>query len=226
MLDFSFLILPVFLIEDRDYDDCTTGLSVLKGTGATGAALGSIAMGLTCAATFGAGCVAIGVAVGSATLGGALLSDSACGTAPDSAELTAINEVNVAVQELSAKMDTIGDEVSDITNTLKELSTHVKYIEYTKKVREVEHKYNDLKFDSATGLVETTGNGPHHVKQFVDLAEEVLKTALDMIWDMIKGHGLDSSMYKILPSFYKPSVRQFYNMLFVNGYQYLYLYIL
>ena len=224
MLDFSFLILPEILIEDRDYADCKTGLGVVKGIGATGTAVGGIAIGFLCAATFGIGCVAAAAGIGAATLAGTLLDEKVCGTKPESAELTAIKRVNDAVKKMSEKLDTIGGDLSHLADEVKKLGTIVQFTKYQNKIREVEHAYKDIRLDQ-NGLVATTGRNPYRVKQFVNevlYTEPRLTISLDRIFDMIKGRRLTPSMYK-QAYFCQQEVKQYYNMLFLEGYQLLYI---
>ena len=219
MLDFSFLILPEFLIDDRD-SDCTKALGVVKAAGATGTALAGIGIGFLCAATFGAGCFAAAAAVGVATAADGLLSDSACSDAPDSDELKEIKKVNKAVKDISKSLVKMDDQI-------KTLGLKVEYVKYENAVREIQHLYDDIEFDN-NGLIKKTekGEGPDHVKKFLDLATGAygatgLSLALDRIFDQITGHGLVRSMYT-QSYFCKKEVRQYYNMLFLNSYQLLY----
>ena len=64
------------------------------------------------------------------------------------------------------------------------------------------------------------------MEQFVNEVTESqsgirLKIALDMIWNMIAGYGQTPSMYE-QEYFCQPSVKQYYNMLFLEGYHLLY----
>ena len=200
---------------------CSTGIAVAAGVGHTGAAVGALAFGgLACAVTFGIGCaVAVGVVVAGAAA--SKITTDACDN-PQEAQLA---EVNAVIRKIDQKLGIMIGQLHDLTGEVKKLGTQVVYSGYTNKIQELMHAYNDIKFDKH-GLVDTsTTSSKHYVNQFVHFAftggQTSLKLALDRFWDMIKGKGPHKSMYK-QAYFCKAPVRQYYNMLLLQGYDLLF----
>jgi hypothetical protein len=211
--------------------NCKKALGIVKGGAATAAAIGGVAFGVTaatCVATFGIGCpAAVSVAAVVVGTGAGMIPDDVCGSAPDSAEIKEIRKANKAILKIDLKIDEMKIKLNTILDELEIINYKVEFTDYTNKIHEIGLAYRTLimaGLDEETQLVDPTLL-PY--TQFINQAlhdnSGPLLTALQRLLDMITGGTTKGSIYaaKNLGAksyFCQPAVRQYYNLLFLQGY--------
>ena len=188
--------------------ECKIGIAALKGAGATGAAVGAIALGPLCAATFGIGCVVMIGAIGAATIASNIPGDKVCGE---------VDKAQIALQKIDQELEKINSQLTGLKQEVAKLHVFVQYGSAIKRIKDIRNAYNDITFDSK-GNLNTWVVDRGYVKTFTSLTFDgvSLKLQLDRLFEMMKS-GIYQQDY-----FCKPEVKQYYNLLMLEGYDLLF----
>ena len=187
---------------------CKIGFAALKGAGATGAAVAGVGAGVVCAVSFGVGCVAMLGAIGAATIASNIPGDKVCGE---------VDKAQIALQQIHQELEKINSQLKGLSQEVAKLQIFVEYGSAIKRIKDIRRAYNDITFDPQ-GNLNTWVVDRGYVKKFTDLAFDgvSLKLQLDRLFEMMMS-GIYQHHF-----FCKPEVKQYYNLLMLEGYDLLF----
>ena len=218
------LFLPDLLMvrNEKKIKKCNAKASAFKSGFATGTAIGAVIGGVALSTVIGP------AAFGAAGVGANALKStvdlipngSVCGGKPKDPVLVAVTQ---AFAEISSKLDEMTDKLSSIHSEIKTGQLRQFYAQYTNKIINLRNLYKNAL--DQNGLIDIEGN-PHNAETFVKAALDEaprLDVCMDQLWGMVKGQNLFNSMFLHSPSFFcNIDVRQYYNTLFLEGYDLLF----
>ena len=218
-----------FVRNQQKIDKCNAKASTIKSVVATGLAIQGAFVAAALLATTGPAAIGlIGLGLGAAKATIDLIPNSKiCGGKPTDPVLAKLGEIKQAVTEINTKMDAMKSQIS---NGFNKLEFYIRYSDYINKITDVMHNYNDVIQNSMenTGLMKDLDKDPkasYHVEAFVNSALHEgprLKVCMERLSEMINGKGHLKSMFDVAPIFCEPQVRQYYNMLIIQGYDLLF----
>ena len=218
--------------NQKKIDKCNSKASTTKSAVATGFAIGAAIGAAALLATTGPAAIGL-IALSSVALKSSvdLIPNSAvCGGKPTDPVLATLGDIKKAVTEINTKLDAMKNQIAGLTHGVNKLEFFVRYSRYTNKIIDVMHLYNNvLQFSmDQNGLMkdfDVDSTASASAEAFVTAALDEgprLTTCMDRLSGMINGEAGFKSMFQQAPYFCNPQVRQYYNMLIVQGYDLLF----
>ena len=192
--------------------ECKEAIAALNAAGETGAAIAAVGAGVFCASTLGAGCIAMLGAIGAAVAAKEIKSDQACGK---------VDQAQIAFQLIDRELKKINSKLDDLKQEVAKLGISVKYGESIETIEIIKHAYQNIEFDK-DGNLKSKVVERKYVEIFTGLALGLsngvgLHLSLDRLDNMLKSPRLYQEDY-----FCKLDVRQYYNLLMLEGYDLLF----